>query len=112
MPTKRVPLTLNFDQSKVVGYAEVNTETGEITGHITSETETGSELVKLMSRELVRACSLSFELDGRQLREEELKAITRKFTPKRRNWMTDLSLPKPKSINYEHDLEQNNAGCS
>ena len=130
MTKKRVPLTLNFDWTRVVGYAEVDTETGEITGHITSETAHGAELAKLMSREVVRACTFSFEFDGRRMREDEMRAVAEKFhrresigdflaeERKRKNFMHNDEVqvdwdPKPKAFtNYEHDLHHDPSGCS
>lgn len=129
MTKKRVPLTLNFDWTRVIGYAEVDTGTGEITAHITSETADGAELAKLMSREFIRACTFSFELDGRRVREDEMRVIANRFRDrqairdflaeerKRRNWMHNPAIqidwdPKPKTINYEHDIHHDPAGCS
>jgi hypothetical protein len=90
---KRVPLTFNFNWSNAVGYAEVDTEKGEVAAHISTETEQGGKLYELISCGMVRACSLSFELDARILSEEEMKAIISKFDPLRPQWMNNLTIP-------------------
>jgi hypothetical protein len=76
---KQIPVTFNWKLDQVIGMAEVDEKTGNVVITLPVELETNARLRNMIFGNTLRSFSVGIELDGRNVREDEIRYIREKL---------------------------------
>lgn len=85
MNKKRVPLTLNNDPTRVIGFAEVDDE-GKVTAHINPLIEEGRKIADLFERDALRAVTIGLSVDLSKFEQDRAIALINSFRGPEPKW--------------------------